>query len=241
MKRKTVIYTILLLMISVPLFSFQLTPISTDMSTTGSGSVKNFTVINSNEDIIAVQMSIYSRSTTLEGDEINEPADDLFIIYPSQIILKPGENQIVKVQWKGMADITSELPFRIIAEQLPVNFSTEDNESGGLKIMFRYIGSVYVKSKSMKPDVIVESLTAVDDGKLRLVLSNKGQAHGILSNLSLQITDNMGSDPLILSGPDLEGIEGENILAGEKRQFFISRPPEVTDGELNAVIFYQDH
>lgn len=224
---------------ALSLFSFQLIPITADFTPSGPGSIKNFKVLNNTAETIAVQISMHSRSTEVDGLERNEPADHFFTVYPTQIILKPHDEQIVRVQWKGDGVIQKELPFRIIAEQLPVNFSTDGSESNGLKIMFRYIGSVYVGTAMMEPRVNVEAITIKDD-KLALLLHNKGEAHAILQNMSLTITDNLGNNLTTLTGAALKGVEGENILAGEKRNYIIPKPPELTDGVLNAVISYQN-
>lgn len=242
MTKKSTFISIVFLSFTLSLFSFQLTPITANLAPSGSGSIQNFKVFNNTAEIIAIQMSMHSRSTTLQGEEINEPADHLFIVYPSQIILNPGEEQIVRVQWKGTSDPASELPFRIIAEQLPVDFSRNESESGGLKIMFRYVGSVYIGRKAMKPDVTVERLSkssgADGQDRLELILHNRGTAHAILQNLILTITDSRGSTIQTLKGDSLEGIEGENILAGEKRGFTLPAPPDLTEGELNAQISF---
>lgn len=244
MKRKATIFSILMFLNALTLFSFQLTPITAELTPSGSGSVKNFKVLNNTGEIIAVQMSMHTRSTTILGEEINESADHLFTVYPAQIILHPGKEQIVRVQWKGEAELSAERPFRIIAEQLPVDFSSGESESGGLKIMFRYIGSVYVGNKVMKPEVVVDNLeraTGPDgEDRLRLILHNKGTAHGILENLKLNLIDSDGNILQTLEGESLVGIEGENILAGEKREFLLPAPPDLTERELNARISIRD-
>ncbi|MBN2655883.1 MAG: molecular chaperone [Spirochaetales bacterium] len=244
MRKKTILITTLLLFGVISVFSFQLTPISAELTPTGSGSIQNFKVLNNTGEIIAVQLSMHTRSTMVTGEEINEPADHLFIVYPAQIILKPGDEQIVRVQWKGETELAVERPFRIIAEQLPVDFSQESSVTGGLKIMFRYIGSVYVGDKIMKSDVKVDKverrtgLSGQDE--LSVTLYNSGTAHAILDNLKLNLTDSNGNILKTLEGESLDGIEGENILAGEKREFALNIPPDLTERELNANISYRD-
>jgi fimbrial chaperone protein len=238
MKNNYRLLTLLLFLVSPAINAFQLIPITADLTPSGPGSISNFKVVNNGQDIVALQVSMHHRSTTPDGLEVNSPADELFIVYPSQIILEPGNEQIIRVQWNGDPQVDREKPFRIIAEQLPIDFSQDENETGGLKIMFRYIGSVYVGTRSMQPDIFVENLKRQGDS-LVMDIRNNGKAHAILQNMTLVITNKSGRELARISGEPLEGISGENILAGEKRSISIPAPADLTEVEIEANVAFQ--
>ena len=238
MKRKTALHFFLLCLVSSRLFSFQLLPITANMTPTGPGSIRNFKIYNNTNEIIAVQVSMHTRSITPEGEEINGPADNLFIVYPARIILKQGEEQTVRIQWKGDPEPAAERPFRIIAEQLPVDFSGNENGTGGLKIMFRYLGSVYVGQRSMKPDVRVDSIER-SGGMLFITLINSGKAHAILQDLNFILTDDSSLELFRYAGPNLTGMDGENILAGERRIFTLPEPPDLPEIDFDGYVTFK--
>ena len=60
----------------------------------------------------------------------------------------------------------------------------------------------------------------------------------ILKNSAIGIDSSNSNRKLSLSAKDLYGVEGENILAGEKREFRIPWPDELSDGDLNAVLSF---
>ena len=59
----------------------------------------------------------------LDGIETNQDANDDFIVYPPQLIVPPGTQQVIRVTWIGEPEPPIELAYRLIAEQLPINLS----------------------------------------------------------------------------------------------------------------------
>jgi fimbrial chaperone protein len=140
----------------------------------------------------------------------------------------------------GDAKPKSELAYRIIAEQLPVSLTKEDR-GAKINLVVRYIGSVYVVPKGVKPDVVLESVSeepVVGDAvhKLAIVLRNQGTAHALLDNLEVDVkADGAGGEgktSVHLTQADLKGIDSENILAGHTRRFAIPWPQGLGRGAL---------
>ena len=130
-----------------PALAFKLEPISKVFEPAGAGATQSYKIINDTSEQIAVELSMVKRKISLEGQESTEKADDDFLVYPSQIILPPQGVQSVRVTWLGNPNPEKELNYRIIAEQLPINLKdTQQSQSqaiaAGIKITFRYIGSV---------------------------------------------------------------------------------------------------
>lgn len=221
---------------AVPVAAFRFYPIVQDFEPAGPGATQNFYVENTTENRIAVQIEVMTRRMDLSGAETHESAADEFLIYPSQIILDPGVRQTVRVQWLGTASPKIELPYRIVAEQLPVSFDDTDEGGGQIDIMFRYMGALYIVPEGVGSDVSVDSATVTDDGRtLRLVLSNRGTAHTILRDLEVIVTDD---ERVVID--DVSGMEGENILAESRRVFEITLPRRFTKGPIDAEIRFSE-
>ncbi|WP_254174763.1 fimbrial biogenesis chaperone [Planktothrix pseudagardhii] len=209
-----------------PALAFRLEPISRVFEPAGAGATQSYEVINDTAEQIAVEVSMAERKISLEGQETTESADDDFLVYPSQIVLPPQGVQSVRVTWLGNPNPEKELAYRIIAEQLPINLnnpeeSQAETTSGAIKVMFRYIGSVYIRPKNAQSKVVLNGITHEKgtDGNDRLVITfeNQGTRRAVLSELNLNLTS-QGSQ-LTLKPEQLEGVNNGVILAGNQRRF----------------------
>ncbi len=187
------------------------------------------------------------RKISLEGQETTESADDDFLVYPSQIVLPPQGVQSVRVTWLGNPNPEKELAYRIIAEQLPINLnnpeeSQAETTSGGVKVMFRYMGSVYIRPKNAESKVVLNGITHEKgtDGNDRLVITfdNQGTRRAVLSELNLNLTS-QGSQ-LTLKPEQLEGVNNGVILAGNQRRFSMPWPQQLPIGEVTGTFTFKD-
>lgn len=220
--------------------AFKLAPITMHFEPSGRAASQAFRVENESEEQVAVQISILSRGMSLDGKEQNAPADDDFIVYPPQILLKPKQVQTLRVKWVGDARPQKELAYRILAEQLPINLSKEQETGAKINLIVRYLGSIYIVPKGAKPNVVIESALPhpAENGerKLAITFHNSGNAHTILRDLTLTLQAN--GKTVVLGPTDLEGISGENILAGNKRRFVLRWPAQLPDGPVEAKFTY---
>lgn len=230
-----------------PALAFKLDPISRVFEPAGAGATQSYEVINDSAEQIAVELSMAERKISLEGQETTESADDDFLVYPSQIVLPPQGVQSVRVTWLGNPNPEKELAYRIIAEQLPINLnnpeeSQAETTSGAVKVMFRYIGSVYIRPKNAESKVVLNGITHEKgtDGNDRLVITfdNQGTRRAVLSELNLNLTS-QGSQ-LTLKPEQLEGVNNGVILAGNQRRFSIPWPQQLPIGEVTGTFTFKD-
>ena len=230
-----------------PALAFKLDPISRVFEPAGAGATQSYEVINDSEEQIAVELSMAERKISLEGQETTESADDDFLVYPSQIVLPPQGVQSVRVTWLGNPNPEKELAYRIIAEQLPINLnnpeeSQAETTSGAVKVMFRYMGSVYIRPKNAESKVVLNGITHEKgtDGNDRLVITfdNQGTRRAVLSELNLNLTS-QGSQ-LTLKPEQLEGVNNGVILAGNQRRFSMPWPQQLPIGEVTGTFTFKD-
>lgn len=233
-------YAILLLTIQLPLWSFQFQPISLNLESRGTGASGSFLTYNDGQERIALRIAIYRRSTTVQGEEqLTEVDSDTFQLYPPRIILEPEQSQTIRVVYRGDNPGRYERAYRIIVEQVPVDFD-QDSRDGGLRILFRYIGSIYIlpdnETMSMEISQIQEA-TVEGFPYLKLMLHNNGSVHTIIQDIDLALIWDGGE--YRLSSQELEPWTGINLLAGELRELYIRRPPAMTDQIPMPDLVYQ--
>jgi len=229
--------------VSAQAFSFE--PITQDYATTGARASHVFRVANTTDSRIAVRIAVRPRRIEPDGTEILGKEAEEFTVFPRQMLLAPGERRSIRVRWSGPETIERELAYRIIAEQVPVEMGTDEPlEGGGIRLTYRYEGTLYVVPPGAEPDVAVESagvVTTADGAALRVRLVNRGTRHALLSGARLLLADGPDSDARLELGPEeLDGIVGENMLAGSVRDFLVPAPDDLRDGSVHAEIEYDD-
>lgn len=234
---------LVLLLGILPGRSFTLIPISATLAPKGYGVATSFRVENESSNRIAFQISMTTRDMDENGVETNLPAGNLFTVFPPQGVVAPGQRQNVRVIWKGPQEITNELAFRIVAEELPVNFQPEIKESH-IKLLVRYLGTVYIRPKGVKPRLQTVSLVkatgnSATNNVYELTLNNTGGAHQGLRSCMLTVTG-AKDQSTILKADQLGKVEGQNILAHHWRRFLVTLPPSLTGQEYRAELQVDD-
>lgn len=235
---KTTLIGILLILTAVPLWAFRFQPISADLAPRGPEAVHTFVAENTGSDPIALRVRMFTRESRLDGREVNRDAADKFVVFPQQMVLRPGQVQAIRIQWRGPEQIDREQAFRIVAEQLPVEFESRQTQGGAINIMFRYRGAVYILPENPRHQVAIRSITPIiQDSKpaAELIFENSGNAHTILNDLSLTISAQDNPDSTISFTPEeLPGIAGENLLAGALRRVVLPLPDHLAGRGLSA-------
>ena len=238
-QKKILLIAILLFSIEL-IFAFQFEPIIQDFAPSGINSRRSFQVINSSDVPIAVKVSMVNRNVDLYGKEELTDASELFFVFPKQFVVPAQSTQAVRVQWLGKEYTDIELPFRIIAEQLPVNVNRDES---GVTILLAYHGSVYVVPEEFRFGIRVNDVykgTDKDGNEALLIeLENTGNTHMILEDPVITLTKKTllgGGDTIALEGEELAGLINQNILAGKRRVFTVPWPERLTFGELDATI-----
>lgn len=230
-----------MLLSAAPAWSFQLEPISQTFTAQGRQSTRSYKVSNSHNKPIAVEISVMKREVNEFGEESLSPADDNFIVYPTQMLMSPLETQTVRVTWVGEADPEAELSYRLIAEQLPIELnlntaplSSSQESTASVEVMMRYSGSLYVQPANATPNVVLAAagLEVDEDGApwLTIHIKNQGTAREIFEDPQLSLTG--GGKTVILKNEALGAIHSRTILAGGERRFQVPWPEELPQGDV---------
>ena len=213
-----------LIFLSFNTFAFNLTPLSQSILMGKNSNTVIYQIQNKNKEPIAIEASLKQRVMDDSGkEELPSVKEGEFLIYPTQIILKPGEKRGIKVQYLGTGPLNNEKAYRLLVEQLPVDFKKV--KKTGVKLLLRYLAALYVTKEEFSSKVVVKSMRTV--GKdLILELSNNGKKHQVLKNLELIFYGTNLKKKISLTKDRLVNFNGENLLANSKRTFVISNVTE---------------
>lgn len=226
------IFTVLIMLFSQQASALQMNPLSVVVKPTGGGARQSFKVTNESNEPIAVQFSVMTRQQ-VNNKEVRRPADKDFMIYPPQAIIPPKSTQKVRIQWLGKQKVTKELSYRLIAEQVYVSLKKE--KQTGINMLMTLVGALYVQPNNTKSNVTVKAVQR-QGNKLAITLANSGTRHQLMRYATLSLKN--GSKVINLKGKSLIGLDGNNVLAGSTKRFFIPVPKGFVNGRWSATVKY---
>ncbi len=209
----------LFLLVAVGAHSFTIVPMTATLTPTAPGNVTSFRIENPGQAPIAVTVKVTTRIMDEAGLEKNDPVTKEFLVFPARVVVQPGSFQTVKVQWRGQNNPAVELAYRLIAEQVPVDFSPD--QGSNVKMLFKYLATLYVMPRNAAASVRLESVTgAVVDGKpgLSVRIRNEGTRHALIFDPVLTLRSPVQA---VVSGAPMESLDGQNILPRSTRVFFV--------------------
>lgn len=233
----------LLLSVASPSSAFKLEPISHVFAPSGPRATQSYEVRNTTNDLVAIEVSTAKREMDLQGKEMLTPAGDDFMIYPPQILLKPGESQTVRVTWLGDPQPDQELAYRLIAAQLPVDLDPKKDDKDmqlanvKVKLAMRYEGSLYIRPTAATADVVIEQIMPKMDGDrkmLAITFHNQGTSRAILNEAQVRLTSNSQSQTFTAETIGLNKVPV--LLANEKRQILIPQPAGFDTANLSGTV-----
>ncbi len=161
-------------------WAMRVSPLNIDMSTTGEGTL---TVNNTQAHDITVQISFIERSPNTAGGEDSRPADDAFITFPPQGVIKSGKSQLFRIQWAG-GDLKQSKSFYAKVEQLQVDWSMFGDAGSGVQIVFTFNAALHVSPGGAESDLKISDIKQKEGG-VSFKVTNQGNRYDYLSQHNL--------------------------------------------------------
>jgi fimbrial chaperone protein len=213
--------------------AFTMEPMTAFLAPSGAGNVATFRIVNDGTERLAIRFRVLTRAASQGTQELNAPADELFIVYPSRLLVEPGAAATAKVQWRGPAKLLAERSFRFVAEQVPIDAVSAKAGGSGLKIMFRYLAALYVGETDYAPDLVATVVGAAGskgEKGYSVEIRNNGKRHIIAADTRIELGSNREQ---LISSEELGPLSGANYLPGAGRKLFIPRS-DADEGRIYA-------
>ena len=92
-----------LTLIVTPALAMRVSPMVVEMESRGSNAVARIEVQNINPGNLAFQTRVFRMEIDKDGNIVETPADQDFLVFPPQGVLPAGGRQVVRLQWVGGA------------------------------------------------------------------------------------------------------------------------------------------
>lgn len=198
--------------------SFSVNPVRVDLS--GSKPTAVVQVTNSGDAPVTVQLSMMSWSQPEGKDQLARSRD--LLATPPIFTLEPGAMQAVRVGALRKPDTVTELPYRLLLQEIP---STHRSEFNGLHVALNVSLPVFLRAERPAPPDLRASVHRDDSHRLMLRLSNLGGSTAHLHDVSV-----------FSKGPQDAFIEKQAasiyVLPGQHRDIALAASPQATTAGL---------
>jgi fimbrial chaperone protein len=142
----------------------RVSPMVSEISTRGAGSSARIEVQNVGSAALPYETRITRIDFDDEGDLVETPADEDFLVFPPQGVVPVGGRQVIRVQWVGDPDLAVSRAYYVGIRQLPVELDepTEDGVAARVQVVYHMKSLVTVAPPGVKADVAVLSVKPVE-------------------------------------------------------------------------------
>lgn len=247
-------------LLPLPVSAYSVSPNLLALRTTGDGSSAFLHLANRTMRPVAVELTMHEHHKDINGQGVTEKPEtgDDFIVYPSQLVLLPGDEAAVQVRWIGEAVLDTERAYSLVTREVPIPRSTADEPEPtegariAVTVLVNYEVRIYVTPPGAKPKVVVESVNerlpapgdnspSVESLQLEVVLANKGTARQTLADTPLVLLPlgptgaPLREQAVTLPAGSIPTLKSP-ILAGERRRLLIPRPASLPAGPIRVIL-----
>lgn len=219
---------LVLFFISFKCHAYSVSPMSADFKPDKGETSQVYTITNTEDQPLSIEVHIETRRHETDGKEINEKSEQiksLFSIFPKAALIPPKQKKGIRVIYLGPKNIESETAYRVIISQRP---SPEALKTGGVKMLQEFKTAAYVAPKNAKSKIQLLKTEALGRA-LKLTFKNDGNTHQIVKKMTLKVSDELGNVATFDQGQKEQFLV--NFLSGEER-FLIVERPEILKGKV---------
>jgi P pilus assembly chaperone PapD len=198
----------------------------------GQGQLSGWFEVKPNQDQrpVAVELTLLERVLDINGTEdMNSRESKDLTIYPSQLVVYPGETVKVQVVWAGASAPIADRAYTVLAKEVPVSgvqSNSKDKVEINFKTLVRYRCVVAVET-GKKGSLSVVSTKKLDSAQTEIIVENRGAGRIPMDGFRL-----------FIGGKKFENFPGlgNAIMPGDKRRFILplTTPPNASDIRFGA-------
>lgn len=192
--------------------AYEVTPMRVFLQPDRGQNSATITVNNIRQEPLPVEIQVLRRIVKPDGEQVFEPAEEEFLIFPPQVQIPAGQSQAIRIQYVGDLGETAQA-FVVQVTEVPVN----KLEGTGIQFTYNFGVAVYVQPPRARARLAVSEAAAAD-GVLRFKVANSGNDYGFLTGQVLEYY--VGSARVTLTPDDVAAIVANPIVPpGATREF----------------------
>ena len=225
-------------LIYVPAEAATVSPMIVEVSPSGSHSIARIELSNPGEEDFPVEVMMF-RGEISEAGELNLiPAEEDFLVFPAQIIVKPQGQQVFRIQYVGEPNLVSSQVYYAAIRQIPVDFV--DGESQ-LQLVVNYNILINVVPNGAKSNPVVEIIgleTRNEIQGLQLRVVNTGAGFFLAGQQQWDVAGQTASGESFsrrFTAEEIAKSFGVGIVApGKARVFFLPLNQPLVEGTITV-------
>ncbi len=223
-----------LTIISLPsAYAQRVQPMVFELEPVGSNSATSMRIENTKSVPMTLEFVVSKILLDEYGNETNLEADDDFLIFPPQALIKPGKTQIVKVKYVGEPDLEKSIAYRVSVKQLPVTLKDSNSTGVAMLVNFNTLANVVPVSSSAR--LSVTNLEEADDGKWALTIENSGSRFARLSKTQWTLSDSSSGIQKTLKTADTAALTEKNLVLPGAKLTQLVEPVEGFNPETTTI------
>ena len=148
--------------LSMPMaWAMRVSPMVSELTTSGAGSTARIEVGNVGSAALPFETLITRLDIDADGNMIETPADENFLVFPPQGLVPVRGRQVVRLQWVGDTNIPASQAYYLWVKQLPVATDDSQPDTGGsvaVSVLYTMKALVVVAPPGATPDIKVVSV-----------------------------------------------------------------------------------
>ncbi|RYG69434.1 molecular chaperone [bacterium] len=227
MFRKLITAFAVLFFVAIPIQAeaARVSPMVVNVTPGGRGSIARIELANPAEREFPVEVIMMRGDISEEGELTLTPADDDFLVFPAQVVVKPRSQQVLRVQYVGDPDLDKSLIYYAAVRQLPVAFEPGQSQ---VQVVVNFNVLVNVVPDNTRADPVVEvvgATTREEKPGIEVRVTNRGSRFFLAGNVAWDIAGRTAEGVAVKvrrTPEEMAKSVGVGVVAPDKtRRFFI--------------------
>lgn len=218
------------LMSAVAAYALDVQPLRVTLQP-GQGQTSGTVAINnSGEKDLPFEITVERRIIDESGQQTFEPAEDDFVVFPQQGLIKAGGTQAVRFQYLGEVDLAETQGYVLRISEVPVR----DPDFSGIQFAYSFGAAVYIKPQDAASRIEVRSFER-EGNTIRAVLENVGNDYSLLTAKQLKLT--IGGQTQSFARDELAKIIPNPLVAPGARRNLEMVIENLPEGAVDSIRF----
>lgn len=184
--------------------AFEIDRMVVELSPSGENSKAQIKIKNNEAHQRVINVDFSER--VFSGRSESQKATEKLTVDNKSLMIEPGKESTVTIEWKGKADIKSSEAFRVVFTELRKN---KEKVNSLKEPLISYHTSVFVSPETATEKVDIQKAEIQENSrKLLLTLKNSGKKHRLFMKTGLEIKDLKSKEVLtvIQDSPELQQV-----------------------------------